>query len=133
MAVIALNCPELEVHVVDISENNLAELVRDIRSTLGYSTDDFKTFATTFGEVFGEISVLPSLCLCVCCSGWYCSVWGMIPCLQQSFGGVDLQLSSFRSRNDTAGGRCGGLPPPGSSHPAGSDLSKKKRDQRKEG
>ena len=33
------------LHVVDISENNLAELVRDIRSTLGYSTDDFKTFA----------------------------------------------------------------------------------------
>ena len=33
------------LHVVDISENNLAELVRDIRSTFGDSTDDFKTFA----------------------------------------------------------------------------------------
>ena len=33
------------LHVVDISENNLVELVRDIRSTLGYIEGDFQTFA----------------------------------------------------------------------------------------
>jgi FlaA1/EpsC-like NDP-sugar epimerase len=33
------------LHVVDISENNLVELVRDIRSTLGYIAGDFRTFA----------------------------------------------------------------------------------------
>lgn len=31
------------LHVVDISENNLVELVRDIRSTLGYGTGEFQT------------------------------------------------------------------------------------------
>ncbi|NBB79620.1 MAG: polysaccharide biosynthesis protein [Verrucomicrobia bacterium] len=31
------------LHVVDISENNMVELVRDIRSTLGYGTGDFQT------------------------------------------------------------------------------------------
>ncbi|MDB4492493.1 UDP-N-acetylglucosamine 4,6-dehydratase [Akkermansiaceae bacterium] len=31
------------LHVVDISENNLVELVRDIRSTLGYGNGDFQT------------------------------------------------------------------------------------------
>jgi len=31
------------LHVVDISENNLVELVRDIRSTLGYGSGDFRT------------------------------------------------------------------------------------------
>ncbi|MDA7493410.1 UDP-N-acetylglucosamine 4,6-dehydratase [Akkermansiaceae bacterium] len=31
------------LHVVDISENNLVELVRDIRSTLGYGSGDFQT------------------------------------------------------------------------------------------
>ena len=31
------------LHVVDISENNLVELVRDVRSTLGYGTGDFQT------------------------------------------------------------------------------------------
>ncbi len=34
-----------KLHVVDISENNLVELVRDIRSSLGYICKDFKTFA----------------------------------------------------------------------------------------
>ena len=34
-----------KLHVVDISENNLVELVRDIRSSLGYIKGDFKTFA----------------------------------------------------------------------------------------
>lgn len=33
------------LHVVDLSENNLAELVRDLRSSLGYTTGEFKTFA----------------------------------------------------------------------------------------
>ena len=30
------------LHVVDISENNMVELVRDIRSTLGYIAGDFR-------------------------------------------------------------------------------------------
>jgi len=34
-----------KLHVVDISENNLTELVRDIRSSFGYIDGDFKTFA----------------------------------------------------------------------------------------
>lgn len=33
------------LHVLDISENNMVELVRDIRSTLGYIDGDFSTFA----------------------------------------------------------------------------------------
>lgn len=39
-----------ELHVVDISENNLVELVRDIRSTLGYGDGDFRTFAIDCGS-----------------------------------------------------------------------------------
>lgn len=35
----------LKLHVVDISENNMVELVRDIRSSLGYINGEFKTFA----------------------------------------------------------------------------------------
>ena len=31
------------LHVVDISENNLVEVVRDLRSTLGYGSGDFQT------------------------------------------------------------------------------------------
>jgi FlaA1/EpsC-like NDP-sugar epimerase len=38
------------LHVVDISENNLVELVRDIRSTLGYIQGDFRTFAIDCGS-----------------------------------------------------------------------------------
>lgn len=34
-----------KLHVVDISENDLVELVRDIRSSFGYITGDFQTFA----------------------------------------------------------------------------------------
>ncbi|SED68175.1 Polysaccharide biosynthesis protein [Tenacibaculum sp. MAR_2010_89] len=34
-----------KLHVVDISENNMVELVRDIRSSLGYIQGDFQTFA----------------------------------------------------------------------------------------
>lgn len=33
------------IHAVDISENNLVELVRDLRSSKGYITGEFKTFA----------------------------------------------------------------------------------------
>ena len=39
------------LHVVDISENNMVELVRDIRSTLGYIDGDFRTFAIDCGSV----------------------------------------------------------------------------------
>ena len=35
----------LKLHVVDLSENNLVELVRDLRSSIGYIDGDFKTFA----------------------------------------------------------------------------------------
>lgn len=38
------------LNVVDISENNLVELVRDIRSSLGYIDGDFKTFAIDCGS-----------------------------------------------------------------------------------
>ena len=39
-----------KLHVVDISENNLAELVRDIRSSCGYIDGDFQTFALDAGS-----------------------------------------------------------------------------------
>ena len=39
-----------KLHAVDISENNLVELVRDIRSSLGYIVGDFKTFALDIGS-----------------------------------------------------------------------------------
>ena len=39
-----------KLHVVDISENNLTELVRDIRSSFGYIKGDFKTFALDIGS-----------------------------------------------------------------------------------
>jgi FlaA1/EpsC-like NDP-sugar epimerase len=37
------------LHVVDISENNLVELVRDIRSSFGYISGEFATFAIDCG------------------------------------------------------------------------------------
>lgn len=40
----------LALHVVDINENNLVELVRDLRSSLGYITGDFRTFAIDCGS-----------------------------------------------------------------------------------
>ncbi|MGN7789902.1 UDP-N-acetylglucosamine 4,6-dehydratase [Enterobacter sp. 22452] len=40
-----------KLHVVDISENNLVELVRDIRSSFGYINGDFKTFALDIGSI----------------------------------------------------------------------------------
>jgi FlaA1/EpsC-like NDP-sugar epimerase len=40
-----------KLHVVDISENNMVELVRDIRSSLGYIDGEFKTFALDIGSI----------------------------------------------------------------------------------
>jgi FlaA1/EpsC-like NDP-sugar epimerase len=40
-----------KLHVVDISENNLTELVRDIRSSFSYSNVDFRTFALDIGSI----------------------------------------------------------------------------------
>jgi FlaA1/EpsC-like NDP-sugar epimerase len=40
----------IKLHVIDISENNLVELVRDIRSSLGYIEGDFRTFALDIGS-----------------------------------------------------------------------------------
>lgn len=40
-----------KIHVVDISENNLVELVRDLRSTFGYIEGDFQTFALDIGSL----------------------------------------------------------------------------------
>jgi len=40
-----------KLHVVDISENNLTELVRDIRSSFGYIEGDFKTYALDVGSI----------------------------------------------------------------------------------
>ncbi len=41
----------LKLHVVDISENNMVELVRDIRSSMGYIDGDFQTFALDIGSL----------------------------------------------------------------------------------
>jgi len=41
----------LKLHVVDISENNMVELVRDIRSSFGYIDGDFQTYALDLGSV----------------------------------------------------------------------------------
>ena len=40
-----------KLHVVDISENNMVESVRDIRSSFGYIDGDFRTFALDMGSV----------------------------------------------------------------------------------
>ena len=40
-----------KLHVVDISENNMVELVRDIRSSFGYIHGDFQTFALDIGSI----------------------------------------------------------------------------------
>ena len=45
------------LHVVDISENNLVELVRDLRSTIGYGQGEFKTFAIDCGSEEFEIFI----------------------------------------------------------------------------
>ncbi|EKO3861128.1 UDP-N-acetylglucosamine 4,6-dehydratase [Vibrio harveyi] len=40
-----------KLYVVDISENNMVELVRDIRSSFGYIDGDFQTFALDIGSL----------------------------------------------------------------------------------
>ena len=49
------------IHVVDISENNLVELVRDLRSSIGYIEGIFSTFALDCGsrefEIFQRLSM----------------------------------------------------------------------------
>jgi len=40
-----------KLHVVDISENNMVELVRDIRSSFGYINGDFQSFALDIGSI----------------------------------------------------------------------------------
>ena len=40
-----------KLHAVDISENNLTELVRDIRSSFGYIDGDFSTYALDIGSI----------------------------------------------------------------------------------
>lgn len=39
-----------KLHVVDINENNIVELVRDIRSSIGYISGEFKTFVLDVGS-----------------------------------------------------------------------------------
>lgn len=48
------------LHVVDISENNLAELVRDVRSSMGYIEGDFRTFALDCGATEFDAMVATS-------------------------------------------------------------------------
>ena len=40
-----------KLHVVDISENNLVELIRDLRSSYGYIKGEFKSFALDIGSI----------------------------------------------------------------------------------
>jgi FlaA1/EpsC-like NDP-sugar epimerase len=40
-----------KLYVVDISENNMVELVRDLRSSLGYVEGDFRTFVLDCGSL----------------------------------------------------------------------------------
>jgi UDP-N-acetylglucosamine 4,6-dehydratase len=40
-----------KLHVVDISENNMVELVRDVRSSIGYIDGEFATFALDIGSI----------------------------------------------------------------------------------
>jgi FlaA1/EpsC-like NDP-sugar epimerase len=40
-----------KLHIVDISENNMVELVRDIRSSYAYIEGDFQTFAVDIGSI----------------------------------------------------------------------------------
>ena len=41
----------LALHITDISENNTVELVREIRSTIGYGKGDFRTFSLDCGSL----------------------------------------------------------------------------------
>ena len=48
------------LHVVDLNENNLVELVREVRSTVGYISGDFKTFAIDAGNLEFEALIKSS-------------------------------------------------------------------------
>jgi len=41
----------VKLHLVDINENNMTELVRDIRSSMGYVKGDFRTFILDIGSL----------------------------------------------------------------------------------
>ena len=45
------------LHVIDISENNLVEVVRDVRSTLGYRNVDFRTVPVDVGSRYFDAFV----------------------------------------------------------------------------
>lgn len=45
------------LHVVDVSENNLVELVRDIRSSLGYIQGDFQTLPLDCGSLEFDVFI----------------------------------------------------------------------------
>ncbi|MDB4556694.1 UDP-N-acetylglucosamine 4,6-dehydratase [Akkermansiaceae bacterium] len=47
----------LALHVADLSENNLVELVRDVRSTLGYGSGDFQTVPVDVGSRYFDAFV----------------------------------------------------------------------------
>lgn len=47
----------MKLHVVDLSENNLAELVRDIRNSYGFIDGDFKTFALDIGSSLYDLFI----------------------------------------------------------------------------
>lgn len=47
----------LKLHVVDISENNMVELVRDLRSSYGYIDGDFQTFALDIGSIEYDVFI----------------------------------------------------------------------------
>ncbi len=47
----------LALHVVDISENNLVELVRDIRGALVIQRDELKTFQLNVGQFNNILSL----------------------------------------------------------------------------
>ena len=46
-----------KLHIVDLSENNLVELVRDIRSSFGYIAGDFQTFALDIGSLEYDVFI----------------------------------------------------------------------------
>jgi FlaA1/EpsC-like NDP-sugar epimerase len=48
-------CDPAVLHIVDISENNMVELVRDIRSTIGYRSGNFRTFAIDCSSLEFEV------------------------------------------------------------------------------
>lgn len=48
------------LHIVDISENNMVELVRDLRSSMGYINGDFRTFSIDCGST--EFEALINVC-----------------------------------------------------------------------